>query len=50
MTAVKDFKNNAILISILSKFKKIYKKFQKNSKKFKKALFLPKLRKNFKKF
>jgi hypothetical protein len=45
MTAVKDFKNNAFLITILQKFKKISKKFQKNFKKFKKAMFLPNLRK-----
>ena len=50
MTTVKDFKNNAFLMTILPKFKKISKKFQKNSKKFKKALFLPNLRKNLKKF
>ena len=47
MTTVKDFKNNAFLITILPKFKKIYKKFQKNSKKFKKDMFLSNLRKNF---
>ena len=38
MTAVKDFKNNAFLMTIYTKFKKISKKFQKNSQKFKKTL------------
>jgi hypothetical protein len=47
MTAVKDFKINAFLMTILPKFKKISKKFQNNSKKFKKDLFLPKFWKKF---
>ena len=39
MTAIKDFKNNAILMIIFTKFKKIKKKIKKNYQNFKKPTF-----------
>ena len=39
MTAVKDFKNNAFLMTIFPKFKKISNKFQKTFKNSKKHRF-----------